>query len=127
VNEPQRETTFLRKIIVLSDDSDRRSRLESQIVQALRDERCVHRAVMVMVLFVSLSGAGLGYSAIALNNFPFGENGVGFKLLCEAALASVISLAGFTAVWIFYRWKLRGLREDCRQLVARFLESSRCP
>jgi hypothetical protein len=122
MSEHQRETAFLRHSIVF-DDTDERRKLEERIAQVQRDERCVQRAAWLMVLFASLGAAGLAYGALLQENFPYGTSWLVIKLLCELGLASLIPLVALVGLLMVYRRKLNCLREECRRLVTKLLES----
>ncbi len=122
MNEHQKETDFLEHII-LYGDADERLELEKRIAQVQRDQRCVKRAISVMAVFPLLMVAGLAYGKILEDNFPYAESPFFVKVICELGLASLICLAVFASVWAFYHRKLNRLREECRQLVRRFLMS----
>ena len=122
MSEHQRETAFLRDII-LHDDSDERRELEKRIAQAQRDERCVIRATALAALFTALTVAGFAYGAILLDNFPYIESQSVIKVLCNIGLASLICLVAFAGLFTHYRRKLNRLREECRQVVKKLLES----
>lgn len=122
MSEHQRETAFLRRVI-LYDDSDEHRNLEKSIAQVQHDERCVHRMAWVMALFLMLALAGLAYGAILHKNFPYNGPDLVFKVLCEVILASLICLMAFAGLLTVYRRKLNRLRDECRQLITRLLES----
>jgi hypothetical protein len=122
MSEDQRETAFLRRLI-LYDGSDERRKLDQSIAQIKRDQRCVQRMAWMIALLLVLTLTGLAYGAIWDNNFPYNLSEVVFRVLCEVLLASLICLVGFAGFFMVHRSKLNRLREDCRRLVERFLES----
>src|ERR1051325_1694733 len=67
MNEHQKQTEFLRQCLLYADTGERH-KLEENITQLLRNERCLRRAVSVMALLVALAIAGIGYSAIFLTD-----------------------------------------------------------
>jgi hypothetical protein len=109
--------------IIVCDETDERRKLEGRIWQAQRDERCVRRAAMLMALFVALDAVALAFGALYADNFGYGGSGFVFKLVCELGLASLICLGAFVAFWFTYRRKVHRLREECRRLVTKLLES----
>jgi hypothetical protein len=109
--------------IIVCDETDERRKLEGRIWQAQRDERCVRRAAMLMALVASLDGVALAFGALYADNLGYGESGFVFKLICELGLASLICLGAFVAFWFIYRRKVHRLREECRWLVTKLLES----
>jgi len=122
MTEHQRETAFLRRII-RHDDSDESRELEKSIEQVQRDKRCVQRVAAVTALFPLLGIAGVAYGTILLENFPSKESELVSWVLCAVSLASLICLVAFAGLLTVYRKKLNRLREECRQLVTRLLES----
>jgi hypothetical protein len=122
MNEHQRETAFLRRLITF-DDTDERHKLEQRMGEAQREERCVKRIAWLMALLGGLGLAGLGYGTLFAERFSYGESRLVWEILCILGLASLISLGGMACFLISCRLKLNGLREECRRLVTRLLES----
>ena len=122
VTEHQRDTAFLRQCLRY-DDSAERHELEERIAQVQRKDRCVQRAVWLMILLTGLSGAGLAYGAVLQENFSYGEAWFVVRLLCEIGLASLICLVAFVGLFMVYRMELNRLREQCRRLATTLLES----
>jgi hypothetical protein len=122
MNEHQRHTEFLRDMIRYGD-TDERHKLEGRIAEVQRDARCVKRAAWLMGLFAALGAAGLGYGAALQENFPYGEFGFVARVLCEIGVAAMICLAVFVGLLAVYRTRLNRLREECRQLINKILES----
>lgn len=122
MSEHQIETAFLCSII-LYDDSDEPLKLNKSIAQLQHHERCVQRMAGVMVLFLILGSAGIGYGVILQDNFPYNLHQHVINVFCGFVLASLICLTVFAGLLAFYRMKLNRLREECRRLVARLLES----
>src|SRR5262245_42239973 len=116
MSEHHRETAFLKKLIRY-DDTDTRCRLEEQIGQAERDERCVRGAACLVGLVAGLAVAGLCYSAVFLPDFPQNRSQIVLKLFCALGLGSLICLVAFLGVWFNYRRLLNQRREDCRKFV----------
>jgi hypothetical protein len=122
MNEHQRETAFLRNIIAF-DESSERSKLEERIGEVQRDERCIKRTAWLMVLLGGLGLSGLGYGTLFAERFPYGDSRLAYDILCTIALAAVLSLGVLGCFLIGCRQKLNGLREECRRLVIKLLES----
>jgi len=122
MSEHPTETGFQTHSIVF-DDADPRRKLEERIAQVQRDEGCVQRAASLMALFVVLGAVGFGYGAVLEQNFPYGQSSFVIKLICELGLAALISLVAFVGLLLSYRNKLNLLREECRGLVTKLLES----
>jgi uncharacterized membrane protein len=95
--------------------------------QVQQNERCVQRAVWLMVLLAALAFAGLAYSAVFMEDFP--QNMPGFmtrfvtKLFCVLGLASLICIPAFVGLEVVYRQELNKRREECRRLATKLLES----
>src|SRR2546423_11782526 len=121
MSDHQRETAFLRQVL-LYDDTAERHKLEEVITQLQRNERCVRRAVWLMALFVALAMAGLCYSALFLADHP--QNMSQFvtpflsKVFCALGLGSLICLVCFVALGAAYRKDLDQRREECRPRAA---------
>jgi hypothetical protein len=122
MSEHQKELTFLRHVI-LYDGSDERGKLEQSIAQVQRDKRCVLRLTSVAVLLLMLVLAGVAYGIIFQENFPYNPSDLVFKLLCELSLALLFCLAAFASLLTLYWLRLNRLRQDCRHLVKKLLES----
>jgi hypothetical protein len=126
MSEHQRETAFLRQWL-LYDDTAERYKLEEGITQAQRDERCVGRAVLLMVLLTALAAAGLCYAALFPADFP--QNMRQFiapfivRALCALGVGSLICMLAFAGLWAVCRKELDQRREECRRLVAKLMES----
>lgn len=122
MNEHQRETAFLRNIITF-DESGEHYKLEQRIGEVQRDERCVKRLAWLMAFLGGLGLSGLAYGTLFAERFPYGDTRVLFNILCTVGLAALISLAGLACFLIGCRQELNNLREECRQLVMKLLES----
>ncbi len=122
MSEHQKHTEFLRQCI-LYDESARRQELHERITHIQRDARCVRRAAWLMAMLIALVVAGLGYEVILVDNFPYNLPQLIINLVCALGIGSLISLLAFMGLGIVYRMKLDQQREECRQLVARLLES----
>jgi hypothetical protein len=126
MSEHQKETAFLRQCL-LYDDTVERRKLEEEITQAQRDDRCVRRALLLMALLIALAMAGLGYATVFLPNTP--QNTSQFltpfiiKVFCALGVGSLICLVAFGGLRAVYRKKLEQRREDCRRLATKLLES----
>ena len=119
MSEHQRETAFLRRV-VLYDESDECRKLETDVARAEQDERCVQRVASVTALFPMLALAGMAYGAI----LPYDSRSeLVIRVLCEVGLAALICLVIFASLLAVFRMKLNRLREECRQLITRRLES----
>jgi hypothetical protein len=122
MSEHQKETEFLRHCLGY-DNSARHQELDKKISQIQRDERCDRRAVWHMAVLAALIVAGLGYPALLIENFPFNTPQFIMNIISALGLASLICLVVFVGLRMVYRMKLDQRREECRQLVAKLLES----
>jgi hypothetical protein len=122
MSEHQKHTEFLRQCI-LYEDSRERQELEKGIVQIQRDARCVWRVAWLMIMLVALSGAGFGYGAVLVDNFPYNTQSLFINLTCALGMGSLICLVVLAGLGFVYRMRLDQRREECRQLVTKLLES----
>ena len=126
MSDHQKETAFLRQVL-LYDDTAERHKLEEVITQLQHNERCVRRAAWLMGLLVALALAGLCYSAIFMADHP--QNTSQFvtpflsKVFCALGLGSLICLVSFAGLGAAYRKQMDQRREECRRLAAKLLES----
>jgi hypothetical protein len=122
MSDHQKHTEFLRQCLRYGESTEHLE-LEEGITQIQRDARCVRRAAWLMAVLTALAVAGLGYPAILLENFPYNAPQFIMNLIWALGLGSLISLLAFVGLGMVYRKKLDRRREECRQRVARLLES----
>jgi hypothetical protein len=122
MSEHQRHTEFLRRCI-LYDESARRHELVEGIARIQCDARCVRRAAWLMAILTALTVAGFGYGTVLVDNFPYNAPQFIVNLIYALGLGSLISLLAFAGLGMVYRRQLDQRREECRQRVARLLES----
>ena len=122
MTEHQRETAFLRRLIHL-DRTEERRKLDGRIAQLQRDERSVQRAAGLMVLFITLGLAGLAYGTVLQENFFYGGTHLVMEMIFAVGIASLVCLIVFIGLLMVYRRRLNRLREECRRLVAKLLQS----
>ena len=121
MTERQKETAFLKRLIVCDDHAERRQ-LEGRLLQAERDERVVRQAVAFVALLTALAVAGLGYSAILLPDFPSNRSQFVLKLFLIIGLGSGLCLMAYGCVWVRCRRLLNKVRDECRRLVTSLLD-----
>ena len=125
MSEHQKDTAFLTQIISY-DETDERRILAEHIARLQRDERCVRRAIWLMLLVTALALAGIGYGAVfrlhPMNLTQFMTQ-LGIKVLSALALGSLISVVTFMGLGASYRSELAKRRDECRRLAAKFMES----
>ena len=119
-NAHQREMSFLRHLMLYDDTGEHRE-LEERLERAERNERCARRAVWLMVVFMAISLAGLGYAALLLEDFPPNTSQFLTRIFCALGLASLVSLLAFVGFWLVSRGEMNEQREGCRRLVARIV------
>ena len=122
MSDHHKHTEFLRDCIRY-DDSARRQELMDEIVRIQRDARCVWRAVWFVAMLSALAVAALVYGTVLVDHFPDNAPQFIVNCICALGLGSFISLVAFVGLGMVYRWRLDQRREECRQLVARLLES----
>ena len=121
MTEYQRETAFLRRLVVLDTTGEGRQ-LETSIAQVQLDERCIKRAAWLMALLILLSAVGLAYGAVLVEDLPYGKSQLVLKFIYVLGLTSLICLAAFAFLLMAYRRKSNELREKSRQLITKLLE-----
>lgn len=122
MSEHEKHTEFLRQCIRY-DESARRHELAEGIVRIQCDARCVRRAAWLMAILTALAVAALGYGTVLVDNFPYNTPQFIVNLILAVGLGSLISLLAFAGLGMVYRRKLDQHREECRQRVAKLLES----
>ncbi len=122
MSEHQKHTEFLRHCLRYGESTEHQ-KLEEGITQVQRDARCVRRALWLMAMVAALVVAGLGYGTVLVANFPYNAPQFIVNLIYAVGLGAMISLVVFAGLGLVYRWKLDQRREECRQKVARLLES----
>jgi hypothetical protein len=121
MTERQKETAFLKRLIVCDDCAEGRD-LEARLLQAERDERVVRQAVGLVTVLTALSLAGLCYSMILLPDFPYNRSQFELKLFLTLGLGSSLCLAAYGCVWARCRRLLNKLRDECRRVLAGMME-----
>jgi hypothetical protein len=126
MNDRQKQTEFLRQCL-LYDGSSECHTLAEKIRLLQHKERCVRRAVWLMILLAALAFVGLGYLAVFLEDFPRNLPGFMPRFITQACsvlgLSSMICIPAFVGLEVVYRKELDELREECRRLATKLLES----
>jgi hypothetical protein len=122
MRDHHQHTEFL-KHCLRYDESARCRELAQDISRIQRDERCVQRAAWLMAVLTALAVAGLAYPALLLENFRYGAPQLIVTLVGALGLGSLVSLVAFAGLGLSYRKRLDQRREECRQRVAKLLES----
>ncbi len=110
------ETAFLRRML-LYDESIESRKMEECIARVQRERACVLRAASTMALLAILS------SLLSQVEFFQSEPTVRLRVVCVAGLAALICFVAFVSVLILYRTKLNRLREECRGLIGKLVET----
>jgi hypothetical protein len=105
------------------DTTEERHEHEAKLERAEQSERCVRRAMFLMAVLAGLALAGLGYSAILLEDFPQNQSQLVLRVFCAIGLAAVVSFLTFVAFWRIARGTLNDERDGCRRLVTKIVES----
>jgi len=125
MSEHQKNTEFLTQLIAY-DDTDERRKLAERIASLQRNERCVRRAIWLMMVFAALALAGISYAAVFLlqpTNLAQFIMQFEIKALSVLGLGSLISVGVFLGLALSYRRDLAGSREECRRLAMRIVET----
>jgi len=117
MSERERQTQFLKGL--LKDGTDESKRLKTQITQAEHNERCIQRALILMVLVAVFSIMGLGYCAVLLPGFFDNATPLLVKLFCALGLGSLICMLIFGSCWLWYRKASNQVNEECRYFIAK--------
>jgi len=120
MSDYNQETAFLRRML-LYDESRESRNVEERIARVQRDHTSVCRAAWTMGL--------LGLLSLVLSQSEFfqSEPPIRLRVLCVAGLAATICLAAFVGVLILYRTKLNTLRNECRDLITKLMETQGSP
>jgi hypothetical protein len=116
------QTEFLKRCLHYSESAECQE-LKEEITRLQRDAHCVQRAAWLMAALIVLTLTGLAYATILLENFPYSAPRLIVSLLCALGVGSGISLLAFVSLGMVYRRRLDRRREQCRQMVAKLLES----
>ena len=126
MSENERHTAFLKQVIRY-DASEESVGLKERITQAEEDERCVHRALNLVILLITLAAAGLACCAVfwddSASNAFWSARHVIPNSLCGLGLGSLISVLVFIVLGAIYRRRTGQRREEGRQFAEKLLES----
>src|SRR5688572_23728300 len=101
MTERQRQIAFLKSL--LKDNSEECNRLRERINKAEHDEKCIRRALFLMVIVGVFSIVGLGYSAVLLPEFFDNATPFLVKIFCALGLGSLLCMIIFGTCWLWYR------------------------
>jgi len=126
MTEHQSDIAFLRHCIGY-DDTAECHKLEESISTIQRNQRCVRRAVWIMVLLAGIAMTSLCYALLFVDRYPQNLSDFAtpfvFKVISALGIGSVICLVAFLGLGVTYRKELNQRREECRRLATRVLVS----
>ena len=126
MNEHQIETAFPRQCLCYDDGAERQE-LEKKIAWIQRDARTLQRATRLMAVLNGLAIAGLGYSAVFLQDLPDRMSEFVTQYVVKGCfslgIGSLLSLLVFAGLGAIYRQELDQRRGECRRAVMKLLES----
>lgn len=102
--------------------------LESQVLKerlcaAEKNERCLIYACRLVGALAFVGLGGLGYSAVLLPEFFDNAPHVLIQFFSALGLGSLMCLAVFTGLWLWYRSAVHRVHDDCRQVVMKMVEA----
>lgn len=120
MSEYQKQSDFLRKLVMYDDTPENRALCERLSVVE-RSEKCTQCACRLVGLIALLGLSGLGYAAVLLPQFF--DNSTHFIVrLCGAlGLGSGLCLAVFLGLWYSYRRAANRLHAQCRLSISKML------
>jgi len=116
MSEHQRQTAFL-KALILEEDTEEHRQLQEKIQQAERDERCICRAVRLVGVVSLLSLASLGYLAVLLPGFFDNSSHILIKFFAALSLGSAMCFVVFLGFWLWHRGLVNRALEDGRRCI----------
>jgi hypothetical protein len=122
MTEHEKETAFLRHLIQM-DETNQCRKLDDAITKLQRDQRCVQRAVSLLSLFALFALVFFSYGTALVENFPSGTISSVARVITELGLACVIAIASLAGLQMIYRKRMNRLREECRRLIMKILQS----
>ena len=105
------------KALLLHLDSEERRQLHDSLATAEREEKCIRRAVFLMVVLLMVSVAGLGYCALLLPEVFRNPTHLLMRSLSALGLGSLISQVVFLGYLLWHRTVVTRLHEECRRLI----------
>jgi hypothetical protein len=121
MTEHRKQAAFL-KALLSFDDSTEHQALRDRLAQAESNERCILGACWLVGLIALFGLAGLGYSAVLLDQFFDGSTHVLIRIFGALGLGSGLCLLFFLGLWFWYRTAVNRIHEECRRVVTRMLE-----
>lgn len=121
VNAPQPSGAFLTALIRQLNRKECAA-LCDQLAMAEREERCLRRAVFVMVVLLMVSVAGLFYCSLLLPGTYDGPAYFVVQCLSVLAVGSFISNAVFLGYLFWHRTAVNRLHGECRHLILELVQ-----
>ena len=122
MSECERESELLARC-VRDDTSGEIYRQEHKVAQTESEERCLRRAVGIMLALAGFAVVGAGHLLIVFKNLnPYQVNLIfhGFRIL---GVASILCLIVFGVLWLRRRRELQEERARHRSLIQDFLKA----
>ena len=116
MSEHQKQTAFF-KAMVEQEDSHEHRELTERILKAERDERCVRRAIIKIILLMAMSFIGCLHTLVMMPEVIFESNHSMRKVFQILALGSIMSLATYVGFWFYFRALLFQVHGDCRRFL----------
>jgi hypothetical protein len=121
MSEHRRQSAFLMGLLEY-DGSPETQVLRGQLRSAEHNERCLFSACRSVALIGLVGLLGLGYAAVLLPEFFDSSSHFLIQFFSALSLGSVICLAVFVGVWLWYRGIANKIRGHGREVVTRLLE-----
>jgi hypothetical protein len=122
MSKRQKQTAFLRTLVLHGDAGARRQLLE-KMSKAERDEHCSWCALWLVIILSLLSVCGLCYSSVLVPDFFQNPAQLVVKIFCVFGIASLACSVVFMSCWLWYRGALNRLHEESRRFIMDILES----
>lgn len=121
MTERERQTAFMESL--LKEGSGESGRLRERLTKAQHDERCIRRALILMLIVGAFALLGLGYSAVLLPEFFDNATPFLVKIFCALGLGSLMCMIIFGGCWLWYRTVSNQVNEDCRHFIEHYVRS----
>jgi formate hydrogenlyase subunit 3/multisubunit Na+/H+ antiporter MnhD subunit len=122
MSEYRKQAAFLKALMSYDESSEHQPLLE-RLAQAENNERCLIGACWLVGLIALFGLAGLGYSAVLLDQFFDGSPHVLLRIFGALGLGAALCLVFFIALWFWYRNAVNRIHQECRQVVTRMVAS----
>ena len=96
--------------------------LKERLCAAEKNERCLFYACRLVGCLVFVGLAGLGYSAVLLPQFFDNSPHFLIQFFSALGLGSVMCLAVFGGLWLWYRSAANRVYDECRKVVMKMIE-----